>query len=55
MKRHHVLVRILIIVAMLLLTIIEIGPVPITALGGLYVAIFRPRWFIDLMDNLYDR
>jgi hypothetical protein len=55
MKKHPVLVRILLIITMILLTILEVGPVPVTALIGLYVAIFRPRWFINLMDTLYDR
>lgn len=55
MNKHRAAVRIKIILAMLLLTIIEIGPFPITALIGLYVALFRPRWFINLVDDLYNR
>ena len=55
MKKHHILVRVLMIVTMILLSILEVGPLPITALLGLYVAVFRPRWFINLMDSLYER
>ncbi len=55
MKTHNLFVRTLIIVTMILLTILEIGPIPITAMLGLYIALFRPLWFINLMDTLYDR
>lgn len=55
MKKHYILVRVLIIITMMLLTVLEVGPIPITALAGLYVAVFRPRWFIELMDTLYER
>lgn len=55
MNKHRAAVRIKIIVSMLLLTIIDIGPVPITAFIGLYVALFRPRWFVALVDDLYNR
>lgn len=55
MNKHRAAVRIKIIVTMILLTIIDIGPVPITAVIGLYVAIFRPHWFINLVDDLYNR
>jgi hypothetical protein len=55
MNKHRAAVRIKIILSMLLLTIIDIGPVPITAVVGLYVAFFRPQWFINLVDDLYNR
>ena len=37
----------------LLLMLIDIGPVPITAMTGLFILIFRPRWFKDLVDRIY--
>jgi hypothetical protein len=40
---------------MLLLMIVDIGPVPITAAIGFYIAMFRPRWFIALVYDLYNR
>jgi hypothetical protein len=55
MNTHRAAVRIKIILTMLLLTIVEVGPFPITALIGLYIALFRPRWFINLVDDLYNR
>lgn len=35
------------------LMLIDIGPIPVTALLGLYVIIFRPRWFKNIIDKLY--
>lgn len=55
LNKHRAAVRVKIIVAMILLTIIDIGPVPITAAVGLYVAIFRPQWFVELVADLYNR
>ncbi len=37
----------------LLVTIIEIGPVPLIGLTMLYIVSFRPRWFKDLIDRIY--
>lgn len=55
MNKHRAAVRIKIILSMLLLMVFDIGPVPITAFIGLYVALFRPQWFCDLVDDLYNR
>ncbi len=55
MNKHRAAVRIKIILTMLLLTVIDIGPVPITAFIGLYIAMFRPEWFIRLVEDLYNR
>lgn len=55
MNKHRAAVRIKIILAMLLLMIVDIGPVPISAAVGLYVALFRPAWFVTLVDDLYNR
>jgi hypothetical protein len=55
MNKHRAAVRIKVILSMLLLMIADIGPVPITAFIGLYIAMFRPRWFINLVDDLYNR
>lgn len=38
---------------LLLLFFIDIGPVPITAMIGLYIVWFRPKWFKALIDNIY--
>ena len=54
MNSHRTAVRMMMIVSMLLLTIVEIGPIPITALIGLYITVFKPRWFINLVNILYE-
>lgn len=33
--------------------VLGVGPVPITSTIGLFVVIFRPRWFKQLVDNIY--
>lgn len=38
---------------MIILAIIEIGPVPIAAIIGLFIVIFLPRWFKDAVDKMY--
>lgn len=40
-------------VIILLLTIVEIGPIPLMGLTLLYILAFRPRWFKDLIDRIY--
>ena len=39
--------------ALLLLMLIDIGPVPVTALIGLFIILFRPVWFKELVDQIY--
>jgi hypothetical protein len=55
MNKHHATVRINIILIMLIFMVLDISPVPFMPFIGLYVAIFRPRWFINLVDELYNR
>lgn len=38
-----------------ILAIIGFGPVSLTCLIGFYIVIERPRWFFDLVGNLYER
>ncbi|WFP51569.1 hypothetical protein PL263_05950 [Methylomonas sp. EFPC3] len=33
--------------------IFSVGPIPITSALGLYVVIFRPRWFKELVNRVY--
>lgn len=37
----------------ILLMLIDIGPIPVTAMLALYVILFRPRWFKKLVDDIY--
>lgn len=45
--------RLICIIVLLLISILEISPVPITPLLLLYVVIFRPLWFYNLVMKIY--
>lgn len=45
--------RIKCLIALIALSILEIGPVPIMGAIGVYVVIFRPQWFKNLVDDIY--
>ncbi|MGD7036946.1 hypothetical protein EQU24_07370 [Methylotuvimicrobium buryatense] len=47
-------IRVKCALALILIAIAGIGPVPITSTLGAFVALFRPRWFKTLVDNVYD-
>ncbi|WP_434112590.1 hypothetical protein [Methylocaldum sp. GT1TLB] len=36
------------------LMILDIFPIPVVGLIGLYVIINRPRWFLETVNRLYD-
>jgi len=55
MKTNNFALRIKCIVVLLFLMVLEIGPIPVFAIVGLFVVLFRPRWFIELVDALYGR
>jgi len=38
---------------LIVFAVLGVGPVPITSTIGLFVVIFRPRWFKQLVDNIY--
>jgi|APLak6261658528_1056013.scaffolds.fasta_scaffold455181_1 MFS superfamily sulfate permease-like transporter len=39
--------------ALLLLMIADIIPIPILGLICMFILLFRPRWFKELVDNIY--
>jgi len=41
--------------ALLVLIVLHVIPLPILEIVILYVMIFRPPWFKTLVDQLYDR
>lgn len=41
------------VVVLVLLTLLEIGPFPITGLILLWIVIFRPVWFFKLVISIY--
>jgi hypothetical protein len=55
MNNRQIAVNIKCILALLFLFVIDFSPIPFTATIGLFVVIFKPRWFIDLVNKLYGR
>ncbi|CCE22588.1 hypothetical protein [Methylotuvimicrobium alcaliphilum] len=45
--------RLLLFLAMLVLIAIDIGPIPTASLIALFAVIFRPRWFLELFEQIY--
>jgi hypothetical protein len=46
--------RILCILVLLLISILEISPIPITPLLLIYIVLFRPAWFYRLILKIYN-
>lgn len=44
--------KLLIVVA--ILTVLEIGPIPLFGLLLIWIIAFRPRWFKTLLDRVYE-
>jgi hypothetical protein len=40
---------------LLIITIIEVGPIPITGLVLIWVVLFRPVWFYELVQKIYNK
>ena len=38
---------------LIILTMAGLGPLPITSVIGLFIVIFRPQWFKNLVDSIY--
>ena len=47
--------RILCLLALIIIVILEIGPIPITGLLMMWVVVFRPLWFYNLVMAIYDK
>jgi len=41
------------LIVLLIMMIVEVGPIPFSALIFLYVFVFRPAWFKAFIDRLY--
>ncbi|WP_173586079.1 hypothetical protein [Methylogaea oryzae] len=41
------------LIALSVLAILGIGPIPTTSLLGFYIVLARPHWFKALVDKLY--
>jgi hypothetical protein len=46
--------RIKLLIVLVLLTVLGIGPMPVTSVIGIYVVLFRPAWFKRMVMKLYD-
>lgn len=47
--------RILCVFVLLVITILEIGPIPITGLFLIWIVLFRPLWFYRLVLKIYEK
>ncbi|MCX7088341.1 MAG: hypothetical protein NTV00_09840 [Methylococcales bacterium] len=47
--------RIVYLLILLLVTLLEIGPLPISGLVLMWVVIFRPQWFYDVVQKIYGK
>jgi hypothetical protein len=47
--------RIFCFLVLAMITILEIGPVPISGLLLMWVVLFRPLWFYELVLRIYDK
>lgn len=45
--------RIIYLIILVIITLIEIGPVPITPIFLIWVVLFRPNWFYELVLKIY--
>jgi len=46
-------VRIKCAIVLIILTLLGLGPMPVTSVIGLYVVFARPRWFKELVLAIY--
>ena len=46
-------IRIKCAIVLIILTLLGLGPLPITSVVGLYVVFARPRWFKELVLAIY--
>jgi hypothetical protein len=42
------------ILVLILLTLLGLGPLPITSVVGLYIVVARPRWFWEVVRKIYE-
>ncbi|MBT9097877.1 hypothetical protein [Methylovulum psychrotolerans] len=47
--------RIVCLLVLLVVTLLEIGPIPITGLWLMWVVVFRPAWFYRLVLKIYGK
>lgn len=45
--------RIFCLIVLIVITILEVGPIPISGLILIWVVLFRPAWFYELVARIY--
>ena len=53
MNKNNLFTRLKCLIVLVLAALLDIGPFPITALTGVLIIVFLPRWFKELVDRLY--
>jgi hypothetical protein len=51
--RQTLFFRVQCVFALMLLMLVDIGPIPVTAMIALFVVVFRPAWFKKWVDKIY--
>lgn len=46
-------IRLILSLVLFVFMIVSIGPLPVTSTICLYAVVFRPRWFKNLVDQVY--
>jgi hypothetical protein len=49
------MLRFILILLLIAISILEVGPIPLTPLLLLWIVLFRPLWFYDLVLKIYDK
>ncbi len=47
--------RLFCLLVLLIITVLEVGPIPITGLILIWVVLFRPAWFYELVLKIYNK
>lgn len=48
-------VRIKWLLVLVALTVLDLGPFPVVSLFGIYLVLFRPRWFWEDVKEIYGK
>ncbi len=47
-------IRIKVLIVLVLLTLLGLGPLPLTSVIGIYIVLFRPAWFKAVVLKVYE-
>lgn len=43
------------LLVLLIITVLDVGPIPIAGLILIWVVLFRPVWFYELVQKIYNK